>query len=133
MRKITQDTSSIYGETVIVVSYALYEHYRFYIQHFRAEVSDPKSTHVFIPASRNTANMSQSNTTASLTSSFKLSNEYQRLCCTRVLRLWIASLACNDGGFDSGLFAHHFMTHWKVTTNLHYNLLPNHRQYWLLK
>ena len=124
-----QNTSSIYGETVIVVLHALYEHYRFYIQHFRAEVSDPKSTHVFIPASRNTANMSQSYTTASLISSFKLSIEYQRLCCTRVPRLWIASLACNDGGFNSGLFVHHFMTHWKETTNLLYNLLPNYQQY----
>ena len=69
--------------------------------------------------------MSQSNVTASLTASFKLSNvlkraEYQRVCCTRI-RCGIATFACNDDGFDSGFFAPHFINNRKETTNLHYN------------
>ena len=131
---ITNDnykTSTIYGEKFIVVLDALFEHYSFYIHHLRTKVSNVKSTCVFLPASSNNAEMSQSNVTTSLTASFKLANvlkraEYLRVYCTRI-RCGIAAFACNDGGVDSGIFACHFMKNSEETTNLHYNLLWNPR------
>ena len=49
-----------------------------------------------------------------------------RVNCTG-LRCGIATYACNEGGFDTGFFARHFMKNREETTCLHYNLLSYRR------
>ena len=123
-------TSTIYGEKFIVIPNALFDHYLFYIKYLRGYISDTTSNKVFLAASGQ-KKMSQSNVTTSLTASFLLAkvlkpNEYQRVSCSRI-RCGIATFACNDGGFESGFFAKHFMKNREETTNMHYNLLSNRR------
>ena len=48
------------------------------------------------------------------------------MSCTRI-RCALATFACNDGGFEMGYFAKHFMKNRESTTALHYNLLANRR------
>ena len=48
------------------------------------------------------------------------------MSCTRI-RCAIATFACNDGGFETGFFARHFMKNREETTAIHYNLLSNRR------
>ncbi|XP_057300018.1 uncharacterized protein LOC130630515 isoform X2 [Hydractinia symbiolongicarpus] len=123
-------TSTIYGEKFIVVNDMLYLQLQFFLRNLRSIISKNPSLKVFLPAS-GAPKMSQTNVSASLTASFKLAkvlfqNEYQRISCTRV-RCGLATFACNDGGFESGFFAKHFMKNKEQTTDMHYNLLSNRR------
>ena len=124
-------TSTIYGEKFIVVPAELFDQYQFYECHLRKKVTSTQSTRVFLPASSTSKKMSQANVSSSLTSSFNLAKifsqkEYKRVCCTRI-RCGIATFACNEGGFDTGFFAKHYMKNREETTSIHYNLLSNRR------
>ena len=123
-------TSTIYGEKFIVASNQLYDHLMFYIENLRPIVLKTLSSRLFVPSS-DSSKMSQTNVSSSLTSSFTNANvlnnkEYPRMSCTRI-RCALATFACNDGGFEMGYFAKHFMKNWESTTALHYNLLANRR------
>ncbi|XP_057297196.1 uncharacterized protein LOC130626107 isoform X2 [Hydractinia symbiolongicarpus] len=123
-------TSTIYGEKFIVMPDALHQHFLFYQKFLRPIISKSKSEKAFLPSSGQ-PQMSQTNVSSSLTSSFSHAkvlkpNEYHRVSCTRI-RCGLATFACNDGGFESAFFAKHFMKNREHTTDLHYNLLSNRR------
>ena len=123
-------TSTIYGEKFVVVSDSLYNQLRFYLNRLRPQFEGSSSSRLFVPTSGSLA-MTQTNISSSLTASFKnaailKAAEYQRVSCTRI-RCALATFACNDGGFEMGYFANHFMKNKEETTALHYNLLSNRR------
>lgn len=75
--------------------------------------------------------LTQSNVSASLTSSFAKAGvfkkgDYKRVSCTRI-RVACATFACNEGGIDMGYLAKHFMKNREQTTAMHYNMYANHR------
>ena len=123
-------TSTIYGEKFIIASNQLYDHLIFYLENLRPIVLKTLSSRLFVPSS-NSNKMSQKNVSSSLTSSLTNANvlnskEYPRVSCTRI-RCALATFACDDGGFEMGYFAKHFMKNRESTTSLHYNLLANRR------
>ena len=100
------------------------------MENLRPMVLKTLSSRFFVP-SRDSNKMSQTNVSSSLTSSFTNANvlnskEYPRVSCTRI-RCALATFACNDGGFEIGHFAKHFIKNRESTTALHYNLLANRR------
>ena len=122
-------TSTIYGEKYIIIPNDIYCQTMTYISNIRKVLSSNKSNRLFLPKGDTNSQMSQSNISTSLTSTFKKAGifgaqEYARVSCTRI-RCCCATFACNEGGIDTGFFAKHFMKNREETTDIFYNLRSN--------
>ncbi|XP_057295982.1 uncharacterized protein LOC130624937 isoform X1 [Hydractinia symbiolongicarpus] len=121
-------TSTIYGEKVIAIPDAIFNHLKIYMDHLRPLFENASSKYLFLPSS-NEDKMSHGVVGSALTSSFKdaevfSEKEYQRVCPTRI-RCACATFACNLEGMDIGFFAKNFMKNKEETTQRHYNLHSN--------